>query len=224
MHYILFLIQLLAIFFLTKKTTNEVFNFFRAVGVEEKTIFIIVSILFLPGTILHELAHFFAAMILFMKVREVKILPEFEENEIKLGRVLYEKKDFVRGILVGIAPPFAGLLFFWTIAFFKLFPNQNLLITILLAYLVFAVSSTMFSSKQDLVDIIYVIPIAGILSGLIYVFNLRLDWVMQNTFVTGAFARFISQINWYLLLSLALNLSIIACIKALQRIVSISRS
>lgn len=218
MLYFLFLIQIIALFFLTKWTTNEVFYFFRALGVEEKTIFIIVSLLFLPGTIIHELAHFFAAMILFMKVRDVKILPEFEENEIKLGRVLYEKKDFVRGILVGIAPIFAGMFFFWVIAYFRLFPHQNILISIILGYIIFAVSSTMFSSKQDLVDIIYMIPLISILLGLAYVFNLRVDLLFKNIYVSKVIQEVVNKINWYVFLSLCINVAIIAFMKLLRRV------
>jgi hypothetical protein len=219
MLYLLFLIQIIALFFLTKQTTNQIFYFFRTLGVEERMIFIIVSLLFLPGTIIHELAHFFAAMILFMKVRDLKIFPEFEDNEIKLGRVLYEKKDFVRGVLVGIAPIFAGMFFFWMIAYYKLFPNPNLFITIFLGYLVFAVSSTMFSSKQDLVDIIYIIPLIIIAAGVIYVFDLRFDWLVGSPLVIQRLLDVVKDVNIYLFLSLMINGGIIVSLKTGRKLI-----
>ncbi len=219
MFYLLFIIQLATLFFLSKKTTNEIFYLFRALHVEEKTIFTIVSILFLPGTILHELAHYLTATILFMKVREVKILPEFEEKEIKLGRVLYEKKDFVRGIMVGIAPFFVGVFFFWLLAFFKLFPHENLLLAIAVGYLIFAVSSTMFSSKQDLVDIVFIVPILLILGSIMYIFNIRLDWIVKNKAVLENISSFIKQVNFYFFISLGINICIIGSLKILRNIV-----
>lgn len=217
MLYLLFIIQLILLFFLSKKTTNEIFYFFRAFHIEEKTIFAIVSLLFLPGTIIHELAHFFAAMILFMKVRELKIFPEFQENEIKLGHVLYEKKDFIRGILVGIAPFFAGAFFFWMIAYFKLFPNQNIAVTILLAYLIFAVSSTMFSSKQDLVDIVYVIPVMILIGGVWYVFGIQIDWITKNEIIIKNITQFLKQVDFYFFYSLMINIALIAGLKTVKK-------
>lgn len=215
---LLFVFQIVLLFFLSKKTTNEIFNFFRTLHIEEKTIFIIVSLLFLPGTILHELAHYFAAVILFMKVRDVKIFPEFEENEIKLGRVLYEKKDFVRGILVGIAPIFAGLFFFWVMAYFKLFPHKNIFLSIFFLYLIFAVSSTMFSSKQDLIDIIYLLPLVIVITGIIYIFNIRIDLLFKNQTMSKNIFNFIENIDVYFFFSLIINLFIIALLKFLRKI------
>ena len=66
--FLLLLIQLIALFFLSHQTSNQIFYFLRLFIDDEKTIFIIVSLLFLPGTIIHELAHFFAAIILFTNI------------------------------------------------------------------------------------------------------------------------------------------------------------
>lgn len=216
-HYILFIIQAVSLFFLSRLTTNEIFYFLRLFIKDEKINFITVSLLFLPGTILHELSHYLAATVLFMKVRDVKIFPEFEKNEIKLGRVLYEKKDVVRGILVGIAPFFAGAFFFWMIAYFKLFPNQNITVTILLVYLIFAVSSTMFSSKQDLVDIILIIPVLLILGGIVYVFDVRFDWILKNKIIIEKILEFFKKVNTYLFFSIIINFVILFLIKIFRK-------
>lgn len=205
------------LFFLSRQTSNELFRFFRIFIKDEKTIFVIITLIFLPGTIVHELAHFFAATILFMKVRDLKIFPEFYDNEIKLGHVLYEKKDFIRGILVGIAPIFAGLLFFWFMAYFKLFPHKNIFLSIFFLYLIFAVSSTMFSSKQDLVDIIYILPVLVILAGIIFIFNLRIDVMIQNKTLSEGITQIMSKINLYLFLSLGVNIVIIMSLKAFRK-------
>jgi hypothetical protein len=217
--FLLFFIQIVLLFFLSRLTINEIFYFLRLFIKEEKTVLILVSLLFLPGTIVHELSHFFAATILLIRVRELKIFPEFKEEEIKLGHVLYEKQDFIRGILIGIAPFFAGSFFFLSLAYFKIFPSQNLFLNLLLIYLIFAVSSTMFSSKKDLVDMVFFLPFLIVLAGIIYVFNLRLDLILKNPVIYQNLIAVLSKINNYLFISLLICLAIISILKIVKKLI-----
>jgi len=204
---ILLFIQSLTIFFLSRKNFNNFFYLFQRFFKNKKTVYALVSLLFLPGTIIHEFSHFFAAMILFLPVKDIKIFPEFEDRQIKLGHVLYVKKDFLRGILVGIAPFFGALLFFFGLSFFDLFPNNNLGINIALIYLIFTVSSVMFSSKQDLVDIVYLIPLIIFLSIIIYLFQPFLpsfNIPHSNKIFTGL-EFFLINVNYYLFLSIIIH-------------------
>ena len=114
---VFFIILLLILFFLSCQTTNEIFYFLRMFIKNDSTVFGLVTFFFLPGTILHEFSHFFMAIILFLPVHKIQILPEFEKNYIKLGKVLYEKKDVIRGVIVGIAPLLGAMLFFHTVLF-----------------------------------------------------------------------------------------------------------
>lgn len=215
---ILFVIQLIALFFLSRITINNLFHFFRLFSKNDKAVFGLVSLIFFPGTILHEFAHFFAAIILFMRVRDIKIFPEWEGDYIKLGRVLYEKKDFVRGVLVGIAPIIAGLLFFLAISAWRLFPNQNIWINVLIVYIIFTVSSMMFSSKQDLIDLVFVLPLFIVLAGIIYIFDIKFDFIFRDQTVSSLFASFLNNINFYLFLSLAIHIGIIATLKIFSQL------
>lgn len=215
--FFLFIAQVTAVFFLTKATINQLFYFLRRLNLGEKTIFILISLLFLPGTILHELSHFFAAIILFLKVKDVQIFPEFKENEIKLGHVLYEKKDFLRSILVGIAPFFGALFFFFLLSFFHLFPANNFWQNLFFGYLIFAVSSSMFSSKQDLVDLIYIVPTIFFLAGIIYIFDLKIDIIFKNKHWLTLLSSFLSKINFYLFLSLVTNLLLTLSLSLLKK-------
>lgn len=214
----LFFFQTLLLFFISRATLNQLFYFLRIFINEEKLIFTIVSLIFLPGTIVHELSHFFAAIVLFLRVRHVEIFPSFEGNEIKLGHVLYEKKDFLRSILVGVAPIVAGLFFFFLLSFFQLFPHQNFWLNLFFAYLIFAVSSTMFSSKKDLVDIAYLIPLIFIVGGMVYIFDIKLDFILKNHQITEGVLFFLKKINFYLTVSLSINLFLIAFLKLLRRL------
>lgn len=213
---IFFILLLVSIYFISRLATNEIFHFLRIFIKEERVVFSIVSLFFLPGTILHELAHFFGAMILMLHVRDIIIFPQFEGNYIKLGSVLYEKKDVFRSILVGIAPVFAGLVFFWMIANFKLFPNSNSVMNILFLYGIFAVSSTMFSSKKDLQDLIFIIPIGIGISAIVYIFNIRLDFILGNKFFVEGITGFMRTVNQYLFLSLVVNGAFTFVLKSIQ--------
>src|SRR3989344_2487342 len=169
-----FLLQIVLIYFLSRRTINN---------------------LFFPGTVVHEISHFLMASMLFLKVRSIEIFPKWEKNEIKLGSVQYEKKDFVRGILVGISPFFAGVLFFWSVSGLKLFPSQNVFLNLIFLYLIFTVSSMMFSSKRDLVDLIYIFPLLIFSYGFYYIFDLKLDFLTQNKVLLEEIFNFIKQVN-----------------------------
>lgn len=213
----IFLLLSTCLFFISKHTTNELFYFFRTFIKNEKIVFFLVSLLFFPGTILHELSHLLAAGILMMRVHSIKIFPERQGNQIKLGSVLYEKKDFVRGILVGIAPFFAGILFFWIMSSFSLFPNKILWLNPILIYFFFTVSSTMFSSKKDLVDILFIIPLIVIIGGFIYIFDIRLDWIFLNKNLHASLSNFLNSVNLYLFLSLVIHAVIVLILKTFRR-------
>lgn len=207
----LLFIQSTTIFFLSRNNFNHLFYFFRKFFHNENTVYSLVSLVFLPGTIIHELSHFFAAMILFLPVKDIQIFPKFKDNQIKLGHVLYVKKDFLRGILVGIAPFFGALLFFFVLGFFKLFPNENLGLNIALIYLIFTVSSVMFSSKQDLVDIVYLIPFILFLLIIGYVFQPIFSSFNLPYFekvITGL-EFFLNNVNYYLFLSILIHVFLI---------------
>lgn len=216
-HQLFFLvIQTILLYFISRLTINELFYFLRFFLKNEKIVFSLVSLFFLPGTITHEMAHYFAALILMLQVKEVKIFPEWEKNYIKLGKVLYEKKDLVRSIIVGIAPVLAGFLFFWWMSVFKIFPSQNIILNLFFGYIVFAVSSTMFSSKQDLIDLIYILPLSIIIIGIVYIFDIRFDFILKNEISIKFLLSSIKSINFYLLLSLTINLFLIILFKSFR--------
>lgn len=212
-----FILQIIFIFFVSRLATNQIFYFLRRFIKKEKVVFSLVSLFYLPGTSLHEVAHFLAATVLFLKVREVKIFPEFKEDYIKLGSVLYEKKDFLRGFLVGLAPLFAGILFFYFISLFKLFPSSNIFQNLFFAYLIFTISSTMFSSKQDLVDFVFILPILILIMAFIYIFQIDFTFILKNKQVLESLLKFLKEINFYLFFSLIINLGFFIILKWLTK-------
>jgi len=215
----LLFIQSTTIFFISRKNFNHFFYFFRKFFHNENTVYALVSLIFLPGTIIHELSHFFAAIVLFLPVKDIQIFPKFEDGQIKLGHVLYVKKDFLRGILVGVAPFFGALFLFFFLSFFKLFPNKNLGLNIALIYLIFTVSSLMFSSKQDLVDIVYLIPFILFLLIIGYIFQPILPSINLSYFknIIAGLEFFLTNVNYYLFLSILIHLFLIVLFSFVNR-------
>lgn len=156
------------------------------------------------------------AMLLNLKVRDITLIPKVRGNTLKLGTVWYEKKDVVRGLLVGIAPFFAAMFVFWLIDAWRLL-YMNLAMSAVISYIVFAISSTMFSSKQDLVDLIYVVPILLIALAMGYVFRSNVLPFLAVLDLTGI-ENFIAIVNSYLIFSLILNGGIIMMLSIILKI------
>jgi len=68
------------------------------------------SLVFLPGTIIHELSHLFIAEILRVKTGQITILPELTDSKReRLGSVATASSDPIRGFLIGLAPFVSGI-------------------------------------------------------------------------------------------------------------------
>jgi len=126
------------------------------------------SLLFLPGTIIHELGHFLTAAVLLVPTGTITIFPEdLDDNRVKLGSVQVARTDFLRGSLIGIAPLVVGcvlLLVLYEENFASL--SQNILklpatfiqelvrasqhaAEFAALYLMLAIGNSMFTSKED---------------------------------------------------------------------------
>lgn len=197
--------QIISLFFISRITIEEIFRFFYPLNS------LIIALIFLPGTMVHELAHFFMCTILLVRTQKLSILPERAGKKIKLGSVVRERVDFLRGTLIGLAPIFAGLFFFWWLSFVKVLPNNNLLITIVLIYLIFSISTTMFSSTEDLRELINLIPLIILIALGFYLFNINLQFIINDLII-----KTIKDINIYLFYSIIINILIIGVIRSLK--------
>ncbi len=124
----------------------------------------------LPGIILHEFSHAFAAILLGVRVGRISIRPKRAGQRIQLGFVPVEKTDVVRASLIGLAPLLAGsaailLIGYWvfgisTVGAALVAGDWANLTTGLLralkasdawiwAYVIFAVGNTMLPSRAD---------------------------------------------------------------------------
>jgi len=131
----------------------------------------------LPGILLHELSHAFAATLLGVRVRGISIQPKRAGQRVQLGFVPVDRTDFVRASLIGLAPLLVGSSAILLVGYHvfnidtidvtcaalgwaNLVERLHLLGTLLWgalqasdawtwAYIVFAVSNTMLPSRSD---------------------------------------------------------------------------
>lgn len=207
----IFIFEFFILFLLSRKTINILFRFLKVIfNGNKKAIYSSLSLIFFPGTVIHELSHFLVAILLFLKVRSIRIFPSWSENKIKLGSVLYEKRDPVSGVLVGIAPIFAGFLFFFFMSQVGILTAENIYIKLVGVLLIFIISTTMFSSKEDLKDVLYAMPFFITLSVFIYIF--REDFAQIINFKTQILAvssSFLYSLSIYLGSSILIHFVII---------------
>ena len=213
-----FVIELTFLYFISRLSIRELFYSLRIFFRSEKIVFAIVALIFFPGTVIHELSHFIVAMLLFLKVREIHIFPEFEKNYIKLGRVIYEKQDVIRGIVVGIAPIAIGLIIFFWISTLQIFIIENIWLKLLMLYLIFVISTTMFSSRQDLIDLGYLLPVTIIIILFLYLFQIDLGRLLTNPQLIAVTTDFVYDVNVYLGISIAIHLGLLIFLFTVKKI------
>lgn len=202
---IVFLLQIVVIFIITRLIIKELFVFLRKFFETDFPVFMTVSLIFLPGTIIHEAAHFLTALFLILPVKSMTFFPKWDNNEIKLGEVLFVKKDFLRGILVGIAPVFFGVGILFLLFFYHIYPAKNLGLNILYSYLIFSISANMFSSKQDLKDLALIIPVIILMVIIFYVFSIKINLSGINAIM--------NKINYYIFFVLIIDALLLGTLK-----------
>lgn len=177
------------LFFLSRKLVNQIYLILITLTGSKKLSMHLLSIIFLPGTLIHELSHLVMATILAVPAGKLTVVPEFDEQgNIRAGSVRIGKTDIFRGTLIGLAPVIVGLALFITVSYLGqvVYSSQDLFSYIsqsindkprlvLLTLLFFQIGNTMFTSKSDLRDaIILTITITSIVT-LLYFAGFRIS-------------------------------------------------
>lgn len=183
----LLFIEIAMLLFLSRKVSRELSKFLSIN---------LLSFLFLPGVIIHELSHLLIAAVLLVPVGHMEFKPKKSEGGLKLGSVEIGKTDPIRRSIIGFAPVFVGLMI--VVGMVYLFTSNISSINdkdfyilgtvfVLTGYLLFAISNTMFSSSRDMEGTVEILITLLIVFIAAYVLGFRpsLDF-MQNLFTTQA--------------------------------------
>lgn len=151
----------------------------------ERAVYIL-ALIFLPGTFIHEMSHFLVALFLLVPVGELRLIPEVKENGVRLGSVKVAKTDILRESLIGIAPFVIGTSVIFGVVSYAISSNliSNPYFVAFVLYLIFQVTHTMFSSKEDLTSVLELSVLLVIILLLMLVFD-----------VTGPFELLASAIE-----------------------------
>jgi len=198
-----FVAELLALSFLSRALVNQIYATVllptrsRSIGIT-----VIVLILF-PGTVIHELSHLFTAEILGVRTGKLELAPHLsaqagsiKHEEVHAGTVAIAQTDPIRRSLIGLAPLTTGITILTALSYFLpdwishaaqqiqngQFVALPVLESILGIYLVFAISNSMFSSKEDLKGVPAVVLTLLLFIGAFYLVGLRIT--LSGTLLT----------------------------------------
>lgn len=167
--------ELLLLFLLSRLLTQHIAQFFYHISHSKKVTVFILAFLFLPGTLIHEVAHFMMARLLFVYAGHMTLLPQIDGTHVKLGSVQIAKTDPIRQMLISVAPFLFGVTILAATLLYGLpyASFDNLLITCLIGYILFEIGNTMFSSRKDMEGTVEFLIALVILGGILYLIGFR---------------------------------------------------
>lgn len=190
----LFIFELIVLFFLSRVLTSQLSFLFYKILRSRKIAIWLMAIIFLPGTLIHEMAHATIAKLFFVYVGKIELMPQVAGDSLKLGSVEVGKTDIVRNFLIGIAPFVVGsglLLLILYFAFTKNIFGFNIL-TYGVLYLLFVIANTMYSSKKDMEGAIEFILLVVVPVLVLYYLGVRvpgLNWSLLDHASINSFFR-----------------------------------
>jgi hypothetical protein len=181
----------------------------------------ILSLIFLPGTIIHELSHFITAIFMGVHTGRINVIPKIRDDQLIAGETQIAKCDPIRYSIIGIAPFIVGVAIIYSISKIILFPTVNfenryipgidywqpilsmrLLGLVLLGLILFWVSNTMFSSKKDLQAIIFPLILIYVIGFVLFFAGFKIS---SLTDILSQFTVFFKELSFFLLVVLGLN-------------------
>lgn len=214
---LLFFIELFTLFFFSRVLTRELsFLLFRILKQKKRSVQLL-AFFFLPGTTIHELAHYTMAKLLFVYAGKIHLLPEIEGNYVKLGTVEIGKTDPIRRFFIGVAPFIVGVSLMIGIIYFGMHHSvttNKWLLLLGINYSIFEIGNTMYSSKRDMKGAIEVTIAILIITLTLYIAGIRISFTPSFlTFITN----FFRQATIFLLLPLLLDGVIISILKVINK-------
>ncbi len=209
----LFFLEFLIIFKLSRVLLQKLFIFFFRLTKNEKLSIYIIAIIFLPGTLVHEMSHFLFSLFLLVKTGKLTLLPQIEAKEIRLGSLEIAKTDLLRRNLIGIAPMIVGIAIIFTLLYLITQNHSNPLYVFLAAFSVFEISNTMYSSKKDLELALPLIIIFIMLSIILYILKVKISINLFQILSNEKLTYLLKLADLYLSLPIFINSAISIILK-----------
>lgn len=175
------------------------------------------AVTFLPGTFIHEISHFLAALFLLVPVGKLELTPKFKEegSGFELGSVAIAKTDPLRRFLIGIAPLVFGLTIILLIVY--LITTGRFInawwANILAGYIIFQVANSMFSSKKDLEGAIIIFIFLIIVFIILVLLGINIPFELKDLGLSPETTEIIKKANLFLLVPIVIDFLVLLLFK-----------
>jgi hypothetical protein len=175
----------------TTKLTATVFVLLLHMTRSRSVSISVLSLILFPGTVIHELSHLFVAEILGVHTGKLTLVPDsVSSDEIQTGSVTIVQTDPFRRTLIGIAPLFVGtgtlcaLAYFFGIQFQPIMNTgswealanwKSIAMLFFYYYSIGTISTSMFSSSEDLKGSLPVVLTLGLIIGGLWMAGIRIS-------------------------------------------------
>lgn len=201
-------LELFLLYILSQSVFTRLAGFVNIFIKKTSLAYYIIAALFLPGTYVHELAHYIMAKVLFVETFEISLRPKIEKGLIRLGSVKIARTDFLRRALIGAAPFLFGICFLLgSIHLFLAYHWQTHPVAIVIQSLItFQIGNTMFMSKRDREGLWKVGLLGIVLATFIYLSGIDIHPFISNIF---SYQELFRQISLYLFVPIVLDIIIV---------------
>src|SRR3989344_6551826 len=218
MVYILFLLlEITGLYFLSRRVNQKVFHFFFQVTKRRNWSMYLFAIVYLPGTFIHEISHFLAALFLLVPVGELELLPKFKEEGggVDLGSVGIGKTDPVRRFLIGVAPFIFGILIIFTILYLILTDRFSDVWwgNILAGILIFEVANSMFASKKDMEGALVLFLFSLFVIAFLFVLGIRIPVNLTDLSFSESAIELLKNANVFFLAPIVIDALVLFVLK-----------
>lgn len=223
----LLIFLLLIIFLISKNLLNLIYSFILKIFKNKKTAVWILALLFLPGTVIHEISHLITALFLRVPTGPISIFPSTAGDSplrgqsptdsgtvpfrVKMGHIMIAKTDPIRLTIIGVAPMIVGLVIIYFLGNsiwqgFTLTESRRNLFLAIEIYFLFITSVTMFSSKQDLKSLLITLPFTILIFSALYFSGIKIT-IEKN--ILDKITRVFSILNRNFILTAIVNYTVL---------------
>jgi hypothetical protein len=171
-HVVFMTLQLGALYWLSGRVHQQLQLWFYGWLRTPSRVIWAMNIVFFPGVLIHELAHWVVARLLWVKAGRISLIPKIQSDGlIEMGSVrLPQGVDVFRFALIGLAPVYVGLAvilgIMWVGEHYALWGNWWW--WIVTGYTMFEVGNTFFASSSDMAWALRLSIVLGVVFSLLY--------------------------------------------------------
>lgn len=213
--WVILLAEFIVLFITSRFLFKALFAFLYTLFRNQRVAIVSISVIFLPGVFVHEVAHLLVAELLQVRTHGIEFTPELSGTSLKMGSVQVEKSDIIRRLLIGIAPLIVGsailigalFLLSNTFSHESIFSSWiSILITLIAILAIFIITNTMFSSKKDVEGLLEFLIIASILIGASYFAGFRPHEYLFALILQPNIVGVITRVDWLMGVPVGINI------------------